>query len=334
MNHFDHRGERVMKTNGLILLVVIAWCPARGQQSVELNRRGDQVDVVIGGRPFTTFHFGAAIAKPYLSPLRSARGIIVTRGFPMDPNIPGEDHDEPHQRAMYFAHGDINGFDYWGEAAFPRWSGHPRTTFGRTVFLKLDEMSGGARSGTLRAQFELLTPNGQAIAEETQAFTFRGESDSRIIDCEFTIRARRGPVKMGDTKEGTFAIRLVKALESPAGHMKNSNDATDEITIWGKRADWVDYSGTVEGEDLGIAVFDNPQNLRHPTYWHARHYGLLAANPFGVSEFTHDRHQDGSYTIPAGESLTLIYRVFVHHGDYRRAQVAEAYSRYAESRKP
>jgi hypothetical protein len=326
----------VTRTNGLILLLVVASCPARvaAQQGVELKRTGEQIDVLIGGRAFRAYYFGTGIAKPYLSPLRSAQGTIVTRGFPMDPSIPGEDHDEPHQRAMYFAHGNINGFDFWGEAAFPRWSRHSATTFGRTVFRKLDEIRGGAESGSLRAQFDLRTPDGQAIAEETQAFTFRGDAESRIIDCEFTIRADHGPVTMGDTKEGTFAIRLAKALESPSVHMMSSNGASDEKTIWGKRADWVDYSGTVGGEDVGIAVFDNPQNLRHPTYWHARHYGLLAANPFGEREFTRDRHQDGSYIIPAGGILVLRYRVFVHHGDYRQARVPEAYSRYAESKNP
>src|SRR6516225_11421745 len=324
---------------GLLLLLSSVFGSSRlpvlgSEEAVELKRNENQIDVLIRGRPFTSYYFDSAVAKPYLFPLRSAQGTVVTRSFPMVTDISGEDHDEPHQRAMYFAHGDINGFDFWGEAAFPRWSRHSRATFGRTVFRKLDEIRGGTESGTLQAQFDLLTSNGQAIAEETQAFTFRGDSDSRTIDCEFTIRAANTPVKMGDTKEGTFAIRLVKALEPPWGHMMNSNGATDEKTIWGKQADWVDYSGTVDGEAAGVAVFDNPQNLRHPTYWHARHYGLLAANPFGVKEFTHDRHQDGSYTIPAGGVLVLRYRVFIHHGDYRQAQVAEAYSHYAESRKP
>ncbi len=320
----------------LLALLIGSAFPAipAGGGPVELRRQGDQIDILIGGRPFTTYYFDPAVAKPYVFPLRSAQGSVVTRSFPMVANAPGEDHDEPHQRAMYFAHGDINGFDFWGEAAFPHWSRHSAATFGRTVFRKLDEMNGGAEFGTVRAQFDLVTPDGQVIAEEIQAYTFRGDGPSRIIDCEFTIRASRGPVKLGDTKEGTFAIRLVKALEPPLGQMMNSNGGTDEKTIWGKRADWVDYSGTVEGEEVGVAVFDNSQNVRHPTYWHARHYGLLAANPFGVEEFTHDRHQDGSYTIPAGKSLTLVYRVFIHHGDCRQAQVAEAYSRYAQSRKP
>ena len=122
--------------------------------------------------------------------------------------------------------------------------------------------------------------------------------------------------------------KLVKALDSPPGRMVNSEGAVGEKAVWGKRADWVDDYGNVAGEDVGIAIFDNPKNLRHPTYWHARHYGLLAANPFGLKEFLHDRHQDGSYVIAAGGSLTLRYRVFIHHGDFQEARVADAYRKY------
>jgi hypothetical protein len=319
---------------GWMLLVLFGPCltVARAQQQVELNRGGDRIDVMIGGRPFTVFYFDPAIAKPYLAPLRSAQGAIITRRFPMDPSIPGEDHDEPHQRAMYFAHGDINGYDFWGEAAYPRWSDHSQATFGRTVFRELSEIRGGPDSGTLRAEFDLLTADGRAIAAEDQFYTFRGDDQLRIIDCEFTISANHGPVRFGDTKEGTFAIRLVKALDSPPGRMVNSTGAVDEKAIWGKRAEWVDYDGFVAGEDVGVAIFDSPTNLRHPTYWHARHYGLLAANPFGVREFTRDRRQNGSYVLAAGGCLTLRYRVFIHHGDFQQAGVANAYRQYAAVR--
>jgi hypothetical protein len=140
---------------------------------VELKRSGDSVEVLVGGRAFSTYYF-SAMAKPYLFPLRSAEGTVVTRSFPMVTNIPGEDRDEPHQRAMYFAHGDINGFDFWGEAGFSKWSRHSLSTFGRTVFRKLDEMQNGPDSSTLRAEFDLITQEGKAIAEETQGYIFRG----------------------------------------------------------------------------------------------------------------------------------------------------------------
>jgi hypothetical protein len=114
--------------------------------------------------------------------------------------------------------------------------------------------------------------------------------------------------------------------------MVNSLGAMGEKAIWGKRADWVDYYGEVGGERVGIAVFDHPGNFRHPTWWHARHYGLLAANPFGWREFTRDPKQDGSWTIPPRNSLVFRYRVLIHHGDYKDAKVAQAYEHYAGSK--
>jgi hypothetical protein len=296
-------------------------------QGVELTRNGTRVDVVIGGRPFTAYSFDPSVAKPYLFPLRTAHGTVVTRGFPMTPDSAGEDHDEPHQRAMYFAHGDINGFDFWGEAAFPKWSAHPASTFGRTVFRTLDDIEGGSDGGGFQATFDLVTPTG-IVAEERQRYRFAGNEESRTVDCEFSIHAIHGPVTMGDTKEGTFAIRVVKALDSPPGHMVNANGASGEKAIWGKRSNWVDYYGRVAGEDVGLAIFDHPQNLRAPTYWHARAYGLLAANPFGVRQFTGDRRQDGRYVIPDGGSLVFRYRVLIHQGNPSQAGVAEAYRQF------
>jgi Methane oxygenase PmoA len=177
----------------LLSVAVGALRPSAGgaTEPVELRRDGSHVEVLIGGRLFTTYYFDAAVAKAYFFPLRSAQGAVVTRGFPMTSDIAGEDRDEPHQRAMYFAHGDINGFDFWGEAAFPRWSDHAASTFGRTVFRSLDEMRGNAHSSRLRATFDLVAPSGP-IAEETQTFEFSGGEASRIIDCEFAIRASRG----------------------------------------------------------------------------------------------------------------------------------------------
>jgi hypothetical protein len=316
----------------LIVLMAVALATglsaARPQEGVQLIRDGSRVDVLIRGTPFTTYYFDPSVAKPYLFPLRSANGTIVTRGFPMTTEIAGEDVDEPHQRAMYFAHGDINGFDFWGEAAFPRWSDHPVSTFGRTVFRALDEIRGGSGGGRLRASFDLVTPAG-TIARETQAYDFSGDDHSRTIDCEFSIHAIDGPVTIGDTKEGTFAVRVVKALDSPPGRMTNANGAIGEKGIWGKRAEWVDYSGHVGDEEVGIAVFDHPRNLRAPTYWHARAYGLLAANPFGIKQFTRDRRQNGAHVIPARGTLVLRYRVFIHHGDSLQAQVAERYRQFA-----
>jgi hypothetical protein len=328
-----------------ILVLVACWllmpgsASLRGAEPVELKRVGNEIEVRIGGQPFTTFYFGPEAPKPYLHPLRSAQGIVVTRGFPMRKDIPGESTDHPHHRAMYYAHGDVNGVDFWSEAQFEekapvevkgkQYFAARGLPTGRTVFSKLEEMKSGPESGAVRVLFDLVGPEGKPIAQETQAYVFRGDALARIIDCEFTIKALSTPVKMGDTKEGTFAIRVVKALEKPAVRMLNSEGGVGEAQIWGKRASWVDYSGTVEGRKLGIAIFDHPSNPKHPTYWHAREYGLFAVNPFGEHDFYNDPKRDGSITIPAGGSLTFRYRVFIHNDAAVEAKVAEAYARYA-----
>jgi Methane oxygenase PmoA len=320
------------------LLLSVGTTVLHGANEVELKRQGDHIDVFVVGKAFTTYYFGLDSPKPYLHPLRSAELTVVTRGWPMVKDIPGESHDHPHHRAMFFAHGDINGVDFWGEGQPSRTSQTAHGQFysseelpkGRTVFRELDEATGS----TIRAEFDLVGPDGRVMGEETQEYTFSGDHSTRAIDCAFTLFANHGPLKMGDTKEGTFAIRVVKALEAPAGHMSSSDGKTGEKEIWGKRADWVDYSGTVEGETLGIAIFDNPMNIKHPTYWHARGYGLFAVNPFGEHDFYNDPKRDDSVTIQAGESLMLRYRVLIHHGDATEAKVAEKYEEYAHSMTP
>ena len=99
-----------------------------------------------------------------------------------------------------------------------------------------------------------------------------------------------------------------------AGHIRTSEGLVDG-DAWGKRARWVDYFGEVDGQAVGIALFDHPGNLRHPTRWHARDYGLFTANPFGVHHFTGNEADSGGHTLPAGENLTLRYRFVFHGGD-------------------
>ncbi len=335
---------RYSKTCCLLFLAILLPSAflVGADETVKFQKQANSVEVLIGGKAFTTYYFGPDSPKPYLHPLRSAQGTVVTRGFPMRTDIPGEVRDHPHHRALFFAHGNINGVDFWGEGPpnqaaqtakgvyYPA-SGELPT--GRTVFRKLDEAKSRGQSGTLKAEFQLLGPDGKAMGSETQEYTFSGDATTRVIDCTFTLAADQGiPLKMGDTKEGTFAIRVVNGLSKPGVKMLNSEGKVGEDQIWGKRADWVDYSGEVDGESLGIAIFDNPANIKHPTYWHARDYGLFAVNPFGEHDFYHDPKRDGSVTIAPGQSLTFRYRVLIHHGDAAEAQIADAYNRYAAGR--
>ena len=302
--------------------------------SIQLKRGPDRVEVTNGGAPFTTYYFSTATAKPYLMPLRTPSGVIITRPFPSGNDVAGADVKdssfEPHQRPLYFGHGNIDGLDFWGEQAFDRYyTDHAHQAYGHATLKSLEQVEEAADRASVRARFSLKDPNERVIGEETQAFTFRADAHSNVIDCEFVLYAVAGPMVIGDTKEGTFGIRLSKELSAPHDHMLNSRGAQGEAAIWGKPADWVSYQGTVSGQPVGIAVFDSPKSFRHPTTWHARAYGLFSANPFGAREFTKDKNAEGGWTIPDGESLTFRYRVILYDGDLTREQLSELYQQYA-----
>lgn len=311
--------------------------PAAPATGVTLTRLDDRVRVEIGGKLFTEYVFKGA-SRPYCYPLLAADGTNLARDFPMG-ETPGEDRDHPHQRALMFAHGDANKIDFWNEGT----AGGNRPK-GSTAHDGLIETSGGD-VGFLRTRNRWLAPDSRLIATDETVIRFHGTAATRLIDYEVTIHALPdAPLVMGDSKEGTMSIRLAQWLTMPhkiqgkeipgVGHILAATGDRDGA-VWGKRADWCDYYAPREGRTYGVAIFDHPQNLRHPTWWMARDYGLFAANPFGQREFEPEQKHPpgkGDYTIPAGGSLTLRYRFYFHTGDPTAAGVAEHYADYAVGR--
>jgi hypothetical protein len=298
---------------------------------VRLQQSGGQISITIDNKPFSTLFCGPETMKPYLDPLRSATGKIVTRRYPME-TVAGETHDHPHHRGLWFSHGDVNGFDFWGNEPSQK---TPKT--GRIVLKKIGKVAGGEKSGSLEATFEWVDPQGKALLTESRRIVFYSHPDERVMDFDITL-APLDRVTFGDTKEGTFAIRLAPSLEEPTkeslaspkrtGLMTDSEGRSGESKVWGNRASWVDYCGEVDGEKLGIAILDHPENPRHPTYWHSRSYGLFAANIFGLHDFLRDKSANGSMTIERGNPLRFRYRVIIHGGDSQSARIAERYKEY------
>jgi hypothetical protein len=204
--------------------------------------------------------------------------------------------------------------------------------------MKVVDLKSGKESGSLTAEFNWLDPDGKTLLTESRTMVFRAHPRLRMIDFDIKLTAAE-KVKFGDTKEGTFAVRVAAGLEEPTrrappspprkGKIVNSEGLQGEKNVWGKRAAWVDYSGEIDGEKLGVAILDHPSNPRHPTYWHSRGYGLFAANIFGWHDFLRDESQDGSLTLEPGKSLRFRYRVIIHPGDYQSAGVAEMFGTYA-----
>jgi hypothetical protein len=257
--------------------------------------------------------------EPILWPLIGPTGKEVTRGWPMRDD-PGATHDHPHQRSYWFTHGKVNGIDFWSEG--------PRT--GKIRHRDFIEMQGGA-VGRIVTRNDWLDADGGKVCEDRRTLVFRAAKDQRIIDFNVIVTASHGPLVFGDTKEGSFGLRIADSMRVDTGHggrIVNSEGQTD-AAAWGRRAAWVDYQGPVDNQMVGVAILNHPSSYGFPTFWHVRTYGLFAANPFGRKDFEAPSGHDGSLTIEPGRTLELRYRVILHRGDEKSAGVAEAFATYA-----
>lgn len=267
------------------------------------------------GESFFTRCTSEGGAPPYLWPLEGPTGERMTRGFPMEP-VAGEPDDHPHHRSLWFAHGAVNGHDFWHGA---------KTRIepdGRAEIV----VPQGER-GVVRTRYRWLDDGGQLVCTETRTTSFSATASERTIDFEIALEPAAAPLVLGDTKEGSFAVRLRPELclkgEGATGHFRNSA-GNEDGDCWGKRAAWCTSWGTVEGEVVGLTLFDHPKNHAHPTWWHARDYGLFAANPFGAHDFEGAPEGTGELTVPVGEHLTLRYRLVLYAGapDFERIEAA------------
>ena len=316
-------------------LPVLALVAATATAQVAFKTASDRIEVNIDGKPFTALFIGADAMKPYMHPLRTASGKVVTRGYPMQ-MIDGEAKDHVHHRGLWFTHGDVNGIDFWANeisqrkpAGTAQKKGAEPVKKGVVVTRKVASVKGGKKSGALGLQFEWQSLEGAALLKENRTITFYSSPDDRVMDFDITMTAVQ-PVTFNDTKEGTFAIRLATELEEKhSGKMVNAEGAVGEKNVWGKRSPWVDYAGTLGGEAVGIAILDHPSNPRHPTYWHSRSYGLFAANMFGLHDFENDKSKDGKLELAAGQSFRVRYRVIIHSGDAAAASIAGQFKKYA-----
>lgn len=285
-------------------------------QGFQHTRTEQGITIEYQQKPFTTYVTQGA-PKPYLYPLYGPTGKPITRHFPMK-IVQGESVDHPHHRSVWFAHGEVNGIDFWAEGLGK----------GKIVPREIVRAESGLVLSRIVARNDWVAPDGKALIEETTELIFYATPESRWIDFSIALKAMADSVRFGDTKEGTFGVRVASSMEvkrGEGGQIVNARGQRDK-DAWGKRAEWCDYTGPVEGDIVGIAIFDHPTNFRHPTYWHVRDYGLFAGNPFGVHDFEPDQPKGvGDYTLRRDQTLVLRYRLFLHKGRTDEARVSEQY---------
>src|SRR5436305_11933550 len=221
--------------------------------SAQVKFSRDQIDITVDGKPFTTFHYGNESGKPYLAPLRSASGKVVTRHYPMEV-IPGESRDHVHHTGLWFSYDDVNGTKFWENDP-----SYTKPHMGRIV-VRNAEWKGDVLTATMEWRDE----KGKVLLVENRDMTFASDPKLRTIDFKITLTAA-DDITFGDTKEGAFAIRLAEPFtEKKGGKMVDADGRVTMKNIWGKRSNWVDYTAEIDGERLGVAMLDHPSNPRHP----------------------------------------------------------------------
>ncbi|MGH7449968.1 MAG: PmoA family protein, partial [bacterium] len=318
------------------------------RKGVEVVRKDAEkrVDIFVDGQPFTSYLYTDTIPvlkKTVLHPLRTAKGTIITRGFPLAPRA-GERVDHPHQIGCWFNYGDVNGLDFWNNSnASPPERRHEMGTIRHRAIKRVEN---GANAGVLEITMDWLKPDSKPILREDTRFVFHASPNLRAIDRITTLTALDERVLFKDNKEGMMAVRVARALEHPTDEPIKLTDASGKVTevpvmensgvtgmytnsegitgagAWGKRAAWVMLSGVVADDSVTLAIFDHPKNAGYPSYWHARGYGLFAANPLGQKVFSEGK-EELNFGLEAGASTTFRYRVLILSDAVTPEQMAE-----------
>lgn len=334
----------------LVAACVMAGAAQAQRIQVVPNESGRRVDITIDGKPFTSYIWPTTLKKPVLFPLRTAKGTVVTRGYPLEPRK-GERVDHPHHVGLWLNHGDVNGLDFWNNS--DEIKGERVAKMGTIVHRRIVSAEGGKDRGDLAVETEWLKPDGAALLKEQTQFVFRGAGDSRTIDRTTTLTALGERVVFKDNKEAFFGMRVARGLELPyqkaevltdengkptpkpvldntgVSGMYTSSEGLKGDDVWGKRARWMMLTGTVDNQPVTIAILDTPTNPNFPTFWHARGYGLFAANPLGEKVLP-EAKKSFDLTLEPGKSATFDYRVLILDGTAKSEDIEKAYQEFSK----
>jgi hypothetical protein len=317
---------------------------------VVADEPGRRVNVSIDGQPFTAYIWPTSLDKPVLFPLRSAKGTPVTRGYPLDPR-PGERIDHPHHAGLWFNYGNVNHFDFWNNSTAIKPEDKPK--MGDVVQRAILSTKSGAAAGELEVAADWITGTQQLILKEHTRLIFRGGPDYRSIDRITTLQSVSEKVVFHDDKEGLLGLRVARALEMPSDKPEVFTDASGRPTLvpkldnsgvngvyltsegkkgeaaWGTRGRWCMLSGLVGQEPVTIAILDHPSNPGFPTYWHARGYGLFAANPLAPNIFSDGKEPAMNFSLAPNASVTFRYRVLILSKIATAGDAEAAYKEFA-----
>lgn len=325
-----------MRRACFLLAAAVLTLPVRAAGpavDVRVDEAGRRVEVTIDGRPFTSYIWTDTVKKPVLYPIRDAHGTIVTRGWPLDPR-PGERADHPHHVGLWLNYENVNGIDFWNNSDAIKPADAPR--MGTIRHRRIVTAKGGDR-GELVTESDWVLHDGTTLLQERTTYVFSGDATSRTIDRTTTLTALDKRVTFADAKDGMLGLRVARQLELPSTKAEVFTDISGRKTevarldnagitgnyltsegktgndAWGTRGRWCVLTGTIGADTIAIAILDHPSNPGYPTYWHARDYGLFAANPLGQKVFSNGKETLG-FALDPKQSVTFRYRILIVDG--------------------
>jgi hypothetical protein len=331
-----------MKKTTLLAVVYVlaqAFFSARAAEPARINiqAKEGQVAFLVGSSLVGQYHVEPGAVKPYFWPLLGPDKTRLTRAWPMEKAPAGGSTDHPHQKSAWFCHGDVipegltlkshvrgvAGIDFWSEGR-----GH-----GKIVCTRVTETSVQAHAGQVSTQNEWRTADDEKVLDETRVIHFYDFGDTRLFVFDIDLTASVAPITFGDTKEGSFGVRVNDVIREQKGNGKiqNAEGKVGEKRCWGQISAWCDYSGRIDREEVGVAIFDDPDNP-YPACWHSRGYGLMAANPFGraKSGFPDMKGRTDLVKLGTGQHLKFRYGILLHPGDAVSGKVADYYQEFVK----
>lgn len=337
-----------------IVLQLISFGMFAQNESVTFKKQADKLDVLIGGKYFTSYYFPgeSILKKAVLFPILSAQGSTITRGYPMAPRA-GERVDHPHHVGMWLNYEDVNGYDYWNNSTniIASLQSHKMGTIKHEKIVAMKPGKTGQIDVT--ASWVDEDGKGKKVLDESTTYVFSGSKDLRFIDRITTLTAVSEVVTFKDVKDGMFAIRVARQLEIPSNKpdvftdahgvetkvpvMDNtgvngnyvSSEGIQGEAVWSTRAKWMNLTGELDKHIVNVAILDHPANVSYPSYWHARGYGLFAVNPLGVKVFSNGK-SELNYTLKKGEKLTFRYRTIIADRSLGKDELDQAQAKFAQ----
>jgi hypothetical protein len=298
------------------MLMHSAWAGSRLQ-----HEEGKSLSCVLDGKTLWTLNHAKEEGKPYFHPVCLGGGTALTWLRP---------GDHIWHRALWFSWKFINKLNYWEEDKSGKSQGASDI-----VDMKFEERDGGVaitmnldyhphgKPSVLKEvrRIAISPPDAEGCYRMDWRMTWTAQGEDAVLD--------RTPTKAdGGPAWGGYAGLSFRAVQAMTEYQAFDSEGRKNLEGHGQKARWLDFSGVVNKETkqaAGVAMFDHPSNPRHPTPWF-----VIMGGTFGYTSpaFLFDK----AHTIPAGQSLSLAYRVLIHPGRGDKERLEKEWKDFAATK--